>query len=606
MFSEKHLKDEKITLVNDETIVTDETKIAEIFNSYFGNIVEKLNIQPYSNVSITEIGESEFYVNNAIKKYKKHPSILKIKNSIDQGCIFSFHYITLKNIEKEIRNLDLSKAQQFSDIPTRIVKENEDLFSEFLTANFNIGLDNFDFPSILKNADVKPVFKKGCRTAKENYRPISILSNLSKVYERCMFNQIYLYFEPIFSKYQCGFRKGIGAQHCLTVMVENWKKCLDKNGVCGALLTDLSKAFDCLPHDLLIAKLHAYGFDMQSLKFMSAYLINRKQRVKINNSYSSWATVKTGVPQGSILGPLLFNIFLCDIFLFIPNLDIASYADDNTLYSANQTVTDVLSDLQGASTILLKWFKDNEMKANPEKFHLLLSETEKFDTKICDKIISNSYSEKLLGVKIDNKLKFEEHVENLCKKASQKLNALARLSSFMRFEQRKIIMNAFITSQFSYCPTVWMFHSRKLNNRINRIHERALRIIYQDHKSSFSDLLLKDNSLTIHQRNLHSLVTEMFKIKLGIAPKIMNDIFEFADQPYNLRNDFKIRTGNVNTVTYGTETVSFIGPRIWNTLPNECKNASSLKEFKEKIKSWVPRNCPCRICKTYIPQVGFI
>ena len=137
---------------------------------------------------------------------------------------------------------------------------------------------------------------------------------------------------------------------------------------------------------------------------------------------------------------------------------------------------------------------------------------------ICNEKLSSTCNEKLLGIKVDNKLAFEEHVEGLCKKVSQKVSALARISSLMRFEQRKCIVNLFITSHFSYCPLVWMFHSRRLNNRINHIHERALRIIYQDYNSSFEELLRKDGSLTIHQRNLKLLVTEMFQGKLDVPP----------------------------------------------------------------------------------------
>ena len=140
------------------------------------------------------------------------------------------------------------------------------------------------------------------------------------------------YFDPILSKYQFGFRKGYSAQQCLLTMIEKWRASLDQNGTCAALLTDLSKAFDCLPHDLLIAKLHAYGCDLPSLKLLNSYLHNRHQRVKINNFYSSWAEILFGVPQGSILGHLLFKIFHSDLFLFIKNKDVASYANDSTHY----------------------------------------------------------------------------------------------------------------------------------------------------------------------------------------------------------------------------------------------------------------------------------
>ena len=186
-----------------------------------------------------------------------------------------------------------------------------------------------------------------------------------------------------------------------------------------------------------------------------------------------------------------------------------------------------------------------------------------------------------------------------------KINVLSRLASTVTSDQRKLIMNAFIASHFSYCPVVWMFHSRKLNNRINRLHERALRIVYKDYTSSFEELLNQDQSLTIHQKNLQKLVTEVYKVKTGIAPAIMNDVFSFTKTAYPLRKD-KFNAKIPRTMSYGIETPTHIGPKLWDTLPAEYTNASSLDEFKMKIKNWVPRNCPCRLCKTYIQHVGYL
>ena len=211
----------------------------------------------------------------------------------------------------------------------------------------------------------------------------------------------------------------------------------------------LSKEFDCLPHDLLVAKLHAYGLDMPSLKLLHSYLTKRRQRVKINNTYSSWSEILFGVPQGSILGPLLFNIFLCNFFLFAPDIGIANYADDNTPYATNKHLETVLKDLEQRSDTLLKWFTDDLLKANPEKYHLLVSANEKCHLNEEGIEISNSKCEKFLGIKIDSKRKFDNHVKSLSKKASQKLNGLSRVSYQLDLNQRKLLMNAFITSQFS-------------------------------------------------------------------------------------------------------------------------------------------------------------
>ena len=152
----------------------------------------------------------------------------------------------------------------------------------------------------MKLANVTPVHKKGNRSEKDNYRPVSVLPYLSKVFEGCIYNQIAQFFDKIFSKHQCGFRKGHSAQHSLIVLLEKWKESVDQGHVFGALLTDLSKAFDCLPHNLLIAKLNAYGFDNKAVRFVYDYLTSRKQRTKISDTYSSWQEILSGVLKGSI------------------------------------------------------------------------------------------------------------------------------------------------------------------------------------------------------------------------------------------------------------------------------------------------------------------
>ena len=162
------------------------------------------------------------------------------------------------------------------------------------------------FPDQAKISSITPAFKKNDRTLKTNYRPISVLSALSKVLEKFLFKQMSDYFDNIFSEYLSGFRKGYGCHHVLMRMIENWKNALDNKKVIAALSMDLSKAFDCLQHDLIIAKLHVYGFEMQALKLIYSYLSKRFQSVRVKDTYTN--KVKSGVPQGSLLGVILFNI----------------------------------------------------------------------------------------------------------------------------------------------------------------------------------------------------------------------------------------------------------------------------------------------------------
>ena len=294
------------------------------------------------------------------------------------------------------------------------------------------------------------------------------------------------------------------------------------------------------------------------------------------------------------------------MFLFTENDDIANFADDNSPYACESDIESVISKLETDSKILLEWVCNNHLKANPDKFHLLLSDSNpNFSVHVDQYQISNSSSEKLLGITIDNNLKFNDHVAGLCKKASQKLHALARISNYMNLEQRRTIMKAFINAQFGYAPLVWMFHSRTLNNRINMIQERALRIVYKDENSSFNELLQRDKSFTIHERNIQALSIEIYKVINGICPEIMNEVFQLKE---NLQycSKFPFKSQNVRTVTYGTETLRFLGPKIWSIIPSNFKEIKSLAEFKNSIKSWKPDQCPCRICKTYVSELGFV
>jgi len=298
--------------------------------------------------------------------------------------------------------------------------------------------------------------------------------------------------------------------------------------------------------------------------------------------------------------------FLNDIFLFTHDTNIANYADDNTLYTIQDNLEKILDVLNSETSLLLNWFHINEMKSNNDKCHLFLPNKDNISIDIGNETIESSNVVDLLGIKIDNKLNFNDHVSKLCKKGNQKLHALARISPFLHKDKLRIIMKTFIQSQFNYCPLVWMFHNRTLNNKINRLHERALRLVYKDQHSSFQELLNLDNSITIHHRNLQKLATEMFKIKNHLAPPKMQEIFTEHKNVHNLRKNKDWESHNVRTVSYGKETFSYLGPKTWELVPSHIKESTSLNDFKQKIKQWKPVGCSCRLCKTFIPNLGFI
>ena len=238
-----------------------------------------------------------------------------------------------------------------------------------------------------------------------------------------------------------------------------------------------------MTHDLLIAKLHALNFDINALNLIFDYLTGRKQRVKINSGFRSYLDIFQGVPQGPILGPLLFNLFFCDLFLFVEEADIMSYADDNTPYMCSDSVGVTLGKLEEVGKVLFEWFSNIFLKANGDKCRLILSTDEPFSINIDNEVIKNSNNRKVLGINLNNSLGFDNHVINICNRVSKKLHTVARTSQFINIHKRRMTMKAFIASKFGYCPLVWIFHNRKSNRRVNKLHERALRIVFQDYVS---------------------------------------------------------------------------------------------------------------------------
>ena len=609
LFSEKTECKPKITLVNGKDIISEDKELVETFNNFFKEAVSKLDIQE-NNYLINPVDQThcDSPVDIAIEKYKNHPSILKIREMVT-GPEFNFSEINVNEVENQIKKLNIKKGSTFKNIPPKILKEHSDVCSPILKELINYTFKNNEFPDKLKLADVTPVFKKDDATNVKNYRPISVLPSSSKIFERIMHTQISSFMHDHLSPILCGYRKGFSTQHALISLLEKWRAILDKRGFAGAILMDLSKAFDCLNHDLLIAKLYAYGFSKDSLALIRSYLKNRWQRTKINTSFSTWFELIVGVPQGSVLGPLLFNIYINDLFWNIEEADVCNFADDTTLYACDMNLETVLRKLEHDSLLVIEWFEANDMKLNADKCHLLVAghKHEWVYAKIGNEKIWESNDEKLLGINIDRNLTFEKHIANICKIANRKLTAIARYSQLLSFDKLKTLIMMFVESQFAYCPLVWMFHNRTVNSKINRLHERSLRLLYKDDVSTFEELLQKAGTFTIHQRNIQSLAIEMFKVKDNSAPILLNEIFK--ERKYNgprLRILPDFITPHINSVHFGEDSLRYFGSTVWNLIPRDIVQVDNVNTFKRLIRNWAPEKCPCRLCKQFIKGVGYI
>ena len=600
-FSDKIVKKaKKILLIENNEIISDNHKVAEIFSKYFSQVTDSLDIPEYTppNKDFLQIKDP---VLRAIEKFKEHPSVKRILASTgSKSKGFSFQNVYPWEMRSKIRRAKYKKSDM--SIPMAVLKQSVDICVPSLTDLLNNAINDCHWPLELGSAVITPAHKMSSTTAKENYRPISVLPSVSKIFEKLLYDQLIEYMNDKLSPFLCGFRKQYSTQHALIRMLERWKHYLDDSGVVMAVLMDLSKAYDCIPHDLLIAKLHAYGLNTNALCLLQSYLTNRKQKVKVNESFSEWVNIIIGIPQGSVLGPLLFNIFINDLFLAVGDQDLCNFADDNTLYKCRRSLHEAQCEIENHSTMIISWFEINGMKMNPDKCHVIILGNTKIDdyftVQIGNASITPESEVTLLGITLDNKLDFTSHISKICKGATNKINALLRIAKHLTMPQKKLLVNAFFYSHFNYCPLVWMFSTKDANNKIEKLHKRALQIIHSDYDSAlnYEDLLLRDNSVTIHQRNLQFLMTEIFKTIHGLNPSFMKEFFIMEETCYNLRCQYRMKVPRVTSTKYGLETLSFRGCQIWNTLPSEFKYLSSVPKFKEQIKSWSGSNCNCRIC----------
>ena len=458
---------------------------------------------------------------------------------------------------KLLKNIDSKKAIGIDGIPPLIVKLSAEVLSNSLTKIINLSINENTFPTMLKLAAILPFYKKDDRSDKKNYRPVSILSAFSKIFGKIFQNQISTFMEDKFSVYISAYRKGHSTQHVLVRMIEEWKKSIDNDKLVGAVLMDLSKAFDCIPHDLLIAKLSAHGFDRNSLKLIYSYLKGRRQCVRINDKTSKFMTIKAGVPQGSILGPILFNIFINDFYYIFEYANLYGFADDNTLSHAASTLDELTSTLSKESEIALEWLNNNKMIANPSKFQAIILSKSKIpiitSIQIGNKTIVTKESVVLLGIEIDFKLKFESHINNLCTKAGGQLNSLFRFKNFMSLDSKKLSVNSFILSNFSNCPLVWHFSNKVSSNKIENIQKRANKFMNLD-VDKFPNL-----HSTMEIKRYRTLAIKIYKTVNDLNPAYMRDIFHLPMNRTSKRLA-NLETNRFKSVKFGRNSLKTLGP----------------------------------------------
>ena len=462
--------------------------------------------------------------------------------------------------------------------------------SKPLTYLINRCLEKSIFPSSEKIARISPIYKSSEHNLLTNYRPISILPVLSKVFELIVHEQLYTYLENnnLLSNVQFGFRRNRSTQHAVTLLSDHIRTSTDNQMYTGVVFLDLSKAFDTVDHGCLLSKLSAHGIENYELRWFENYLFNRKQYVTYQACQSEYQTVNTGVPQGSILGPLLFILLMNDIESSLLKCQILLYADDTVIYFSDKNIEQIQKILNEDISNINRWFIDNYLSINLKKgkTEFVLFGSSKRLTKANDVVISindvpitQTSEYEYLGITFDPTLSFTKHFDLIYKKISSRIKLLNRIRSDISPYVAESIFRMTIAPIFYYCSNIFIGNTM---SRLQLLQNRAYQI-------SFKGKNVNTWSTVVSERN-RRCVTDVFKSINGLSPINFNNYFNKMIHECNTRgNGASLRLPKVKTET-GRRTFMFQGALCFNKLPFHLQHEISLVQFKTKLKKNVLNN----------------
>ena len=585
-------------------------KFPTVFNDNGSMITDKVNIANKFNVFFTNIGEK-------IAKGINYDGNKTYGHYLNKDIHSSFTFMNIDEdaINKIIYNLPPKSSSGCDGISTKLLKVIAPVIIKPLTLLINQVLNTGTFPDKLKIAKVIPIFKKGDPSLFENYRPISLLPAISKVVEKIIALQLSSYFEKnkLLFDNQYGFRPKHSTEHAALELIDRITNKMDTNEIPLNIFLDLSKAFDTIDHSILLNKLKYYGLKGSTLNLFQSYLSNRKQYTEIEDTTSTILPIQVGVPQGSILGPILFIIYVNDLPQCSNKFDFIMYADDTTLSSTIDSFCDINSNASADSLInaeidkVIEWLKINKLSLNKNKskymtFHMPKKQIQHLTLKIDGINIEKVEEFNFLGLTMDTNLKWKKHTDKISNKCSKITGVLNRLKLLFPQEIKCLLYNSLIVPHINYCITAWGFH----RNRITIIKKKAIRIITASSYISHTEPLFKQlNVLKVEDILTLQELKFYFKYNQGILPKYL--------QNWNFIPNSKIHNHNTRKITtlhtfktkheFAKKTLKYNLPYTINNTPHIVKdkvNTHSFQGFSLYVKQYLIRkyntNCISRNC----------
>ena len=571
--------------------ISNKQMIVNSFNEHFASIGKKLT---------NSLGDNQ---NNSFESY--------LTDNVSSN--FSFQQIDCQTVSKIIDQLACKTTTAADGISTKLLKNIRDQISEPLCHILNQSFYAGIFPDALKVARVKALFKKGDRCDLNNYRPISILPSLSKVFEKAMLKQMSEYFthNDLFFNGQYGFREKHSTELAALELVDRISKAMDAGLTPFSIFIDLSKAFDCLNHEILISKLRFYGIQNSALTLIQSYLQNRKQFVQSEDLKSDTANLDTGVPQGSILGPFLFLVFMNDFHHSTSRFQMVNYADDTTLLSNISSFSSVLSGGSVGAELerVNDWLLANKMCINVKKTKLMYFSPRSKQINFPDVSLNGVVVEVVedfnyLGIVLDKHLTWQKHVDSVHSKLSKVCGILAKIKHLVPQTTLKTIYNSLMACRLHYGILVW----GKSSNKLFKIQKKAIRIITNSSFNAHTEPLFKSNNiLKVNDlRKLHELKF-FFKFHHNTLPSyFLNGFIEFNDahHAYATRHH-----GNLATPLFRHEyfrnNLRYCIVGTINNCPPEIKDkifTHSFSGFSSYAKHWMLSNyhTNCEIPNCYV------